>query len=416
MKFQVVKFSAAFLAAVVAAGSAAAQSLPPTVSAAAVSDAPAAARSDFEGRGIPAGSFMFYPSITAGMRYDDNIFASNTNRTSDWLFVERPELRLKSNWNRHSLDGYAWLEALQHAKFSTDNQVNGGIGASGVLDIQRDMILTANFQYARNHEERGTGESQTRFDKPVAYNQFDGGATLNKRFNRLWASFGGTLRRTDYEDPTVNGVAVSQSYRDGTVSTEVGRVGYEVSPMTSVFFETALIQRNFNDSRFNSTGYRMAGGVKFEPSRLLNGEFFAGYMSEDYKTAGFQKVSSFTYGGNLVWSATRLLNVTADGLREARESAYLGGVSMIDSQFGVKADYEIQRNLRAGGGLRYIRDDYNTTTRRDEYWQPSLFVKYLVTPNVAAGFDYKYTSFTTNGVGILGYVKSVYMVSLTAFY
>ncbi len=370
--------------------------------------------SDYAARGINLGAFTFYPQLTGGARFDDNIYARPTNRVSDWIYVLRPEFLLKSNWPRHAFWLNGWVEALEHQHYGSDNQLNGGGALGGTLEIQRDLTFTGQAAYQRNHEERGTGDSLTFFDKPVAYNQFDTSGSLNKRFNRLYTIFGGSVRRIDYETPTVNGVPVSQDYRDGTITSETARVGYDLSPMTSVFVEGAVMQRRFGDPRYNSDGYRMVGGLAFEPSRLTKGEIYVGYLHEGYNTVGFRDISVFTYGGNLAWYVTPLLTITFDGRREAKESSYLNGVSILDSQAGVKADYELLRNLIVGGGVGYIQDKYEGTTRADAYWQPSAYIKYLINPIFTAGFDYKRTNFKTDGIGVLDYTRDVYMLYLNA--
>ena len=114
--------------------------------------------------------------------------------------------------------------------------------------------------YAHSHEARGTGNSFELFDKPVEYDRVEGGALLHKTFNRLWTEVGGSARADTYQNTTLNGVVVDQHYRDVTITEAVNRTGYEVSPKTSLFVETAYGWRDYEDTTFNNHGYRIADG------------------------------------------------------------------------------------------------------------------------------------------------------------
>src|SRR5256885_4617868 len=53
--------------------------------------------------GLPLGAFRIQPTVSAGMAYDSNIFASS-NHTGDGIGIGRAGATVASQWSRHSLE------------------------------------------------------------------------------------------------------------------------------------------------------------------------------------------------------------------------------------------------------------------------------------------------------------------------
>ena len=218
------------------------------------------------------------------------------------------------------------------------------------------------------------------------------------------------------------GFTVQQNYRDGAICSLPIRVGYVVAPLTSVFVEVAPNHRDFRVDAFDSTGYRVVGGALFEPGpgSRIKGEIFGGYMNQNYNGAGFQNVSTFTYGSSLAFLLQPNLTATLEGRRDAREASLSGGVfaglpgdgvSVVESVVAGRLDWSVQPNLVLGAGVAYLRDDYLSANRTDEAVSPLASLKYFVNPRLTLGLDYRYLTFDSSGFGVLGYYKNVYLFS-----
>jgi hypothetical protein len=360
--------------------------------------------------------FVFIPSVTAATYFDDNVFSANANRRSDWAFLLRPELNFAGRGPNHAIEGNAYVEGRKYSRFSSEDQVNGGASLGGLLMIDPDTQLVGRAGYTRAHEDRGVSESAlgiASFDKPVPYNQFQAAAALNKRFNRWWTSVGVAGQWLDYEDPTIVGVPIDLSYRDGAISVLTTRFGYVIAPRTSLFFEWSGNHRDFKVDIFDSWGYRTVAGILLEPGPGANvkGEAYAGYMNQRYTGATFLRVSTFTYGGLLAWMVTPAATVTVGGHRDALESGLNGGVSLIESVAGVRVDYRIAPQWLIGVGLTYVADEFQGAGRTDRYLSPLVSLKYFLNPNVTLGLDYRNLNFDSGGAGVPTYYRNVYMAS-----
>jgi hypothetical protein len=367
--------------------------------------------------GVTAGQFTVYPSVTAGAFYDDNVFASHSNRQGSWGGLVRPELGLRTAGQSYAVEARGFVEKRWYSRFSGEDQTNAAVGLASTVMPDPDTQLVGKLRYVRAHEDRGSGESElTSFDKPVGYNTFEASGAVNKRFNRWWTSLGAAGSWINYDTPTIAGVPVNQSYRDGNIIVGTGRLGYVVAPLTSVFVEVAGNRRNFQVDAFDSRGYRVVGGVLLEqgPGARVKGEAYAGYMHQTYTGATFNTISSFTYGGALAWLIAPRWTAVVEGKRNALESGLNGGVSLIESLAAARVDYVVMPNLIVGAGASYLVDEFQGAGRTDRALSPLVSVKYLVNPFVTVGFDYRNVSFDSSGVGVQTYYRNVYLLSINA--
>jgi hypothetical protein len=60
--------------------------------------------------GITAGQFTILPSVTAGAFYDDNVFASPSNRQGSWGGLVRPELGLRTAGTNYAVEARGYVE------------------------------------------------------------------------------------------------------------------------------------------------------------------------------------------------------------------------------------------------------------------------------------------------------------------
>jgi hypothetical protein len=361
------------------------------------------------------GDVTVYPSVTGAWIYDDNVFATRLNTRADQIYVLRPEVSLRSASATHDIQANAFVEARRYARFSSEDQVNGGVSLGGTIQVDRDTQVQGRLQYLHGHESRGAGESVFAItDKPIGFDQFEGSVALNKRFDRVWTSIGAAGLAINYDDARISGATIDQRYRNGAITVVNARVGYVIAPRTSLFAEVAANRRDFRVGAFDSKGGRVVAGVLLEPGpdARVKGEAYAGYMYQDYAGAGFETVSTWTYGGALGWLITPNFTITTEGRREAKESGLAGGVSLIETQVGARADYQLAPNFVIGAGLTYVINDFQALARSDRYWSPLASARYIVNPNLTVGLDYRRLSYEATDSATNRFDRDVYMASI----
>ena len=418
---------ASTLAILSAAGAAVAADYPPT-SRSAVEVDPALAGvasrvpEGFVPAGVPVGSFTFLPTLDLSTGYDTNISATNSNEKEDWLFIVRPAFQLKSDWTRHYLAFDSYFQSASYAKYSDADYQNYSFGTQGRIDVTEDTEIAGYARYSHLNELPGDDETDTGLLDPLPYDETIAGVSLRKEFNRLWTRVSFDFRDRDY-DSWLNGGPTFQDYRDGQTYTAAARVGYNISPLTSVFVDGSYKWYDMADADYNASEYGFKTGLQFEPSRLMRGEVYIGYSDWSSDNGFLDDVPNFTYGGNLAWFVTPLLTATFTAGQEVLTSNYsfdgIDGSSVLSSEFGVRLDYELRRNILLSGWFGYQNQNYEDFPRDDDTFNYGAEVKYLINRYATAKVNYTYTDYDTNFNGINGaesYKRSLVMAGVTLSY
>src|SRR6478752_1757544 len=66
-------------------------------------------RPELDPLGSHLGSFLLYPQLNLQESFSDNIFATETDRVSDFITTINPRLDVRSDWNSNSLNLHADL-------------------------------------------------------------------------------------------------------------------------------------------------------------------------------------------------------------------------------------------------------------------------------------------------------------------
>jgi opacity protein-like surface antigen len=391
--------------------------------------------------------------ITLGTYFDDNVFATHTNRLSDWAVVARPVFGWNAQGKNFTVAVDGFIEAVDHANFTSENQVNGSVGAGFTVMPDPNTQLVGTARYIHEHLDRGESETvapggvllSTLFSHPVAYDEGLASAALNKRYSQWWTSLGIAGLGINYRNADLPGSAVDFSYADGAIGVVNARLGYAFMPLTSIFIEAAANTRDWEVSAFDSNGYRLVGGVLLEqgPGARIKGELWGGYMNQQYAGASFQNVSTWTYGAGLAFLLADNLTVVMEGKREAKEAALTLGttapgvlganatvcapisgtaacVSDIETTAGGRLDLRLLPDVVVSGGATFLQDTYlgpAAGNRVDDTVSPRASLKYFPNDHMTVSFDYRYVDFSPTGgqsagVGALFYYRNVYLVSI----
>src|SRR5580704_7801711 len=99
--------------------------------------------------------WTFYPMVTGATYFDDNVFATPTNRQSDWAFLLRPELAVTKGGQDYGIEAHAYVEGRKYVQFDSEDQVNGGASLGGTVMLNQDTQFQGRAQYVHGHEDRG---------------------------------------------------------------------------------------------------------------------------------------------------------------------------------------------------------------------------------------------------------------------
>ncbi len=358
------------------------------------------ARGDYDSLGIRAGSFFLYPSVMETFVYDDNVFATKSDKKDDFAITSAPTLQVLSNWGRHRLDLILGVVDVRYMDYSSENHTDFNGLVDWQIDVTRDFNIAGKIGASLLTEQRGEADAPTSAAEPTNYRKYDASLSVSKQFNRFSVQIGGAVQVLDYDDVRAfNGSTIDQDVRDGNVYTGVLKLAYEFSPGYRVFGLVEGNQRNFGDDVVDdrdSKGIEARAGLEFEVTRLVKGNISAGYFEQDYDQAGVANTSGMAFKGGLLWNPTQLMTVNLSGERRISETSVTGSSGHVDTLLSSRIDYEILRNLIGSPFVNYTIEDYQGIDREDRTLQAGINMQLLINRYLSAGAFYTYTTKDSN--------------------
>jgi hypothetical protein len=349
-------------------------------------------RPDYDPLGIRARGFLIYPSVTVDGEYNDNIFATKDDEEDDFIFTFSPQIAVRSNFPRHSLNLTVGTDIGRYVDHTNENFVDYGTTLGGRLDITRNNRLTAAANFGRAHQSRDDPEDPGRdaTREPVEYYVFGGSLGFEQDFNRFNFGLLGDFDRRDYneEDPDVN-----EDERDRNIYGGRLRTGYFVSPRINVFLQGGVEREQrdaSNRSGRDNTVYSGGIGTQLDFTGLLFGEANVGWAVQEFDESDFDSENGLTYGVGLTWNPTQLTSLRLDG-EGGFESSDVGS-SNLRHRIGLRVDHELLRNVLIGGGVAYTRDDFQDTGQTDNRVDVGPDITYLLNRYLSVGAGYTFTT------------------------
>ncbi|MCA3717250.1 MAG: outer membrane beta-barrel protein [Brevundimonas sp.] len=361
-------------------------------------------RPEYEALGVPVGTFTAFPSIQFDAESNDNIFATATRAQDDWITRIKPEVSLESGWSRHALALFARANIARYQDFDEENFEDWGVGANGRLDFTRSTNLALGVNYDSLTEPRTSSNAPASTREPISYDStaaYAAGMTVR---GRTKLSARADIRTFDYEDGrTLGGVVIDQDNRDRTVTSLTGRGDYAVSPATALFVQATANTRDYDTATSlllparDSDGYELLAGANFELGAVARGEIAAGFISQEFDAAVYDKIDGFGARGQLEWFPTQLTTVSATASRTIEDSGIAGAGGYLSTSVGARIDHELMRNVLLNADISLSSDKYEGLDRTDDRFQYSVGGTYLLNRNIGLSVAASHFEQTSDG-------------------
>ncbi|THD77665.1 MAG: hypothetical protein E7812_12960 [Phenylobacterium sp.] len=364
-------------------------------------------REGYEARGIRVGAFLVYPQLNVAPTYDDNIFATSSNTTSDTIWKVNPLVTVQSDWNRHSLGGYASVTANEFQQRSSEDTTDYSLGANGRIDVDHATQVTGRVNYMRSTEPRTSANSPTGALKPVRYDLLDFSAEGRHEFDRLLGTLHFDSQTFDYSNPpAASGGVIDETFRNRTITTYGGRLDYALSPKTALFVDLQGENHSYDHQSAldpinrDSKGVQALAGVDFEVTALMRGNIGFGYRKETFSDPAAKDLAGLSADASLEWFPTQLTTVTVAGSRTIQDSAVFGSPAYLSSNVTARVDHELLRNVILTGQVGYGDDKYTGIVREDHRTSAGVGASYLINRTLGVSVNYNYNKQeTVKGVG-----------------
>jgi hypothetical protein len=366
---------------------------------------------DYDALGVRVGSFLLYPSLTANLVYDSNVFALPTSEIGDWAAVTKPSLVAESNWSRHSLMFELGARDVRYFNRTSQSFTDVYGRVVGRLDVQHDLAIQGSLKLGRIYAPRGSIDAPGLAAEPVPDNIFDAKLAINKTFNRVKVTLRGGYESDDYDDvAAIGGGTLDQDYRDVNAYKVGGRVGVAISPDTNVFGDVSYIRTeyvNLSATSSDSDTIRVLTGFEFAPSALVRGQIGVGYTWRGYDGPGIADENGFAYLADIIWNPTQLITVTIGGEGRIENTTSVGASGRLSSSGHIIVDYELLRNLIVSPQVRIDHEDFSGTSRDDLYIAPGIRLDYMANRYLHFGGEYFFIT-RDSSIDLLDYDRHLF--------
>ncbi len=377
-------------------------------------------RPDYQALGVQAGGFTIFPSLTLSPEYDDNIFASDKDKTSDEVTVITPAVSARSNWSRNEVDAYARLTSDIYASQSGESTTDYQVGANGRLDVLSRENISGGLNYGHFTESRTAENTVEDASSPVQYQSVGGNLGTFQVLNRLRFSESAGANRFDFQNTTdFAGNFLSQAYRNEYNAFVTGRADYALSP------ELALsIAESFSNTVYDQkppttpldrdfTSSETTVGADFDVTQLVRGQIQVGYLHDSYTSTAFRPVNGPAVHARVEYFLSGLTTVTGNIDRSVLDSADPTSSSDVQTLGGLRVDHELLRNVILSGQGSYETDQFQGIDRTDHRVSFSASGTYLLNRHLGLTGAYSFLNESSEGAArITPYTVNVISLSL----
>lgn len=330
---------------------------------------------DFDPEPLRLGAFRSNSRLEVGARATDNVFADATDEESDVIARIAPTVDLTSDWTRHELGGRAEIEHLEYTDFDSESRTNLRGELRGRIDVTRAFDVAGRVFASDETEQRYSIASLDVFAEPVSLQT--AGARLDARLRRDRVRARAFYQVSDrsYDDvQLVDGASLSQGFRDFTFQQVRGRLSYALTPDLAIFGQAEANTREYDEltdidgvaTSRDADGYIFQLGTNFELAALIRGDIAVGYLEDNTDAEVFNDISGTAVDATFEWFPTRLTTVRVDGLREVTDPGLQEASSATNSEFDLRVDHELYRNILLFASAGYQEYDFEDFDRTDE--------------------------------------------------
>jgi hypothetical protein len=384
-------------------------------------------RPEYDPLGVHFGDFFFFPRIELDEAYNDNIFATQTGKTSAFITTLAPSFDLRSSLPQNAVNLSAGGAFIRYASHSTLNSDNGYVDGNGKLDFDNTHYFDGDLRAERSHIDLGEPEVPGNAASPLFYTAYSALVGFHQYRLRIGYDATASVRREEYDAIQLIGGGFTPESQLNHFAYEFAlRPYYEFSPGYQAYIRAAFNRRDYDHAQgngvpiLNSNGYRIDAGARVDLTGVTYVEGFIGYVAQDYQASTFGQIGGVDFGANAVWNVTQVTSLSLKAGRTVEDinTAVLGGVAnspgFLETSAVLGIDHELLRNLLLHGSLNYTNDAFENITRVDNIYGATAGVKYLLNRHFYLGANYTYQRVNSSGQSAMTpFSQNIFLVRLS---
>jgi hypothetical protein len=349
--------------------------------------------------------------------YDDNIFATPTNETHDFVSILSPYFDAKLAGRRGDLALSGGIDLWRYATQDQEDVDDYWLDLSGQGRVSDRVGLFGGLTWDSNHEERASPDDVNGIE-PTRFKQTDAYAGVHTRAGPIAIRTGATASILDFDDvPAATGI-VNNDDRDRTVQSLGVRATMPLSDGYGAFLQGTYEWRDYEDplddgvfSR-DSEGQAFAAGVELIRSGGARGEAFIGHLRQRYDDPRFDELQAPDFGARIslpVPDSGVTLKAVAD--RTLEETTLRDTPGYLYTRVGVGAEYRPRPGLLIEIEAERGYNEYPQIDREDTLTQVEAGMRYDIGPHLFVRTDYSFLH-RHSEVDVANYYRNLFMLRL----
>ncbi|WP_076072072.1 outer membrane beta-barrel protein [Sphingomonas montana] len=351
-------------------------------------------RPQYDPAGVRTGSFLFFPELTAGVGYEDNVY-SEPNGRGDIYGRLRASGALRSTWGVHALAVDGYVDQRSYAKYDTEDAFTYGASASGKFDIDRTASLTGGVSHSRQVVDRSAVGEILTTRRPVRYDLTGASAGFSKDFGRLAVGVTGAVDRFDFLNArTQSGDVSDQQFRDYTrYSGGVeGSYGFGSGPRLYAAVNGELRRYRVQAPPITRDADIVEGlvGIRSEITPLIRGRLGVGYLHANFKDPTIPSQGALAIDANLDYLFSELTTFRLSARRYFQNVGLITAPATLNTEVQLRVDHELLRNVILSANARYVHGKYVDEDAAVNRWNVGVGGLWLVNRRIRmdAALDY----------------------------
>lgn len=387
---------------------------------------PAAHANEWEKPPIQFGSFLLFSDITLKERYNDNIYALDSIKTSDLITIIQPNLEIAKNYGRHSLSLKASAEGQIYKKLHDENQINHNLSLEADIEALHNLRFPVKITHNKDHIKRNDSSQigvLSREPIGIIQNTVDTGLIYepgNLRLDLIGSYLQKRIPDGETSRPQPNVTSIGKDREKDAFAIEAS-VTYQWHPnwkpilkgeyITDHYKKNTLTASGFNGSNQDNKTIRILAGLNFDYKGLLTGNILLGRESRTYEQQGAAKVNGLTAQSDIRFSPKEgTQGYFIFEKKSHDDNALLSGVRQTSWKIGL--EQELSSRWMANIEGEYKKTDFFTFNRLDDEYIGSASLVYRIKRGLFLQGDMSYTKRESTAANS-SYEQNIFTLGIT---
>ncbi|NGZ01495.1 MAG: hypothetical protein CV090_00400 [Nitrospira sp. WS238] len=321
------------------------------------------------GNGVLVGPLQLHPHMGVAQMYTDNVFRTNSNRTSDFLTTLSPGIQARLPFGGfHSLL-IDYRTNLQYYSRTPSNDVQDQAAVGAVkFDFPGGLKLDLQGEHRLGHDPRGSAVDNVNTQRLGVNKWTADGVSGHAEYVGAQSSVGLHVQTFRWQYLNNNQGSIRDRLMNRADLMFSRNVTDKLALRATVGVQQSLYDRNKN---LDNVIYTFSGGATWNVSEVTSGEILVGYQHVQFTRAQVDQpppLNQFfrdkdTYSnlyamGRLHWQATPLLRITLQLFRSVQQTVASGSLFYTATGVNLTAKHELTDRITGTINFGYEHDNF----------------------------------------------------------